>query len=62
MQTLKKKSDSDLEKDLATTKKSIREFRFGVAGSKVKNIKEARNLRRHAAQILTELTLRSKTQ
>jgi len=62
MQTLKKKSASDLEKDLANTKKSIREFRFGVAGSKIKNIKEARNLRRYAAQLLTELTLRSKAQ
>lgn len=59
MKTFQKKSDSDLLKDLASTKKSIREFRFGVAGSKVKNIKEARNLRRYAAQILTEIAVRS---
>lgn len=55
MADIKTKKDSDLHKELAEKRKSLREFRFGVAGSKVKNIKEARNLKKDAARILTEL-------
>jgi ribosomal protein L29 len=58
MQTLKDKKDSDIHKELAEKRKSLREFRFGVSGSKVKNIKEARNLKKHIARILTELNNR----
>ncbi len=49
------KKESDLQKELADKRKSLREFRFGVSGSKVKNIKEARNLRKEIARILTDL-------
>ncbi len=49
------KKESDLHKELAEKRKSLREFRFGVSGSKVKNIKEARNLRKEIARILTDL-------
>ncbi len=49
------KKESDLHKVLAEKRKSLREFRFGVSGSKVKNIKEARNLRKEIARILTDL-------
>lgn len=58
MSSLKDKKDTDLQKELAEKRKSLREFRFGVAGSKIKNIKEARNLRREIAKILTELNNR----
>ncbi len=49
------KKESDIQKELAEKRKSLREFRFGVSGSKVKNIKEARNLRKEIARILTDL-------
>ena len=58
MSSLKDKKDTDLQKELAERRKSLREFRFGVAGSKIKNIKEARNLKREIAKILTELNNR----
>jgi len=58
MSSLKTKKDTDLHKELVDKRKSLREFRFGVAGSKIKNIKEARNLRKYVARILTELNTR----
>ena len=58
MSSLKTKKDTDLNKELANKRRSLREFRFGVAGSKIKNIKEARNLRKEIAQVLTELNSR----
>ncbi|GMQ95452.1 MAG: hypothetical protein BMS9Abin13_566 [Patescibacteria group bacterium] len=59
MSALKNKEDSDLRKELAEKRVALRKFRFGVAGSKVKNIKEARNLRKEIARILTEVNARS---
>ena len=55
MSSLKDKKDTDLHKELDEKRKSLRGFRFGVAGSKIKNIKEARNLRKDIAKVLTEL-------
>jgi len=52
------KKESDLHKELAEKRKSLRKFRFEVSGSKVKNIKEARNLKKGIARILTELNSR----
>jgi len=57
--TLKNKSDKDLAKKLADKRKELREFRFGVEGSKVKNIKEGRDTRREIARILTEIGSRT---
>jgi len=54
----KQKSEKDLRKDLASQKESLRNFRFGVAGSKAKNIKEGMNIRKGIARILTELNSR----
>lgn len=59
MADIKSKKDADLNKELIEKRKSLREFRFGVAGSKIKNIKEARNLKRDIARILTELNNRN---
>ena len=58
MVDIKTKKETDLHKELAEKRKSLREFRFGVAGSKIKNIKEAKNLRKEIARILTELNAR----
>tara|TARA_B100000683_G_C12134558_1_gene409128 strand:- start:14 stop:196 length:183 start_codon:yes stop_codon:yes gene_type:complete len=60
MSTLSKKSEKELMKDLLEKRKAIREFRFNIAGSKLKDIKEGRALKRDVARILTELNARNK--
>lgn len=49
------KTVKDLQKLLAEKKQALRTFYFGVAGGKVTNVKEARNLRKDVARILTQL-------
>ena len=55
---LKKMSDKELMKLLGEKQKAVRQFRFDVTGSKVKNLKEGSSMRKDVARILTELTLR----
>ena len=55
---LKKKTENDLNKALAEKRVELREFRFGLAGSKTKNIKKGRGLRKDIARVLTELNTR----
>jgi ribosomal protein L29 len=55
---LKKLSDKELIKLLDEKRKAVRQFRFDITGSKVKNLKEGGSTRRDVARILTELTLR----
>ena len=62
MSETKEKSNIDLIKLLNEKRESVRKFRFGISGSKMRNVKEARNIRKEIAQILTELTSRKKTQ
>ncbi|HEY4506340.1 MAG TPA: 50S ribosomal protein L29 [Candidatus Paceibacterota bacterium] len=50
-----KKSDSELSKLLAEKKKEIQQFRFDISGSRIKNVKSGRNLRKDIARILTAL-------
>lgn len=57
---LKNKSDKDLQKDLKDKRESVKNFRFGIAGSKVRNVKEGRDTKRQIAQILTEANARNK--
>lgn len=58
MSEMKDKKAVDVLKEIASARKALREFRFGIAGSKIKNMREARNLRRAAARGLTELSQR----
>jgi ribosomal protein L29 len=51
----KNKSEKDLLKQLQEKQLALRAFRFGIAGSKVKNMKEGKALRRDMARILTAL-------
>ena len=52
------KSETELT-NLANEKRgALRNFRFGIAGSKVRNIREGRNLRKEVARIETELSSR----
>lgn len=54
MKDLKKKKDDELAKLLSEKREALREFRFGMAGSRTRNTKEGRMLRKEIAQILTE--------
>ena len=56
---IKNKTDKDLQKDLNEKRESIRSFRFGIAGSKVRNIKEGKNSKKTIARILTEINSRN---
>jgi ribosomal protein L29 len=55
MTDLKKKSIKDLQKLLRERRQTLREFRFGSAGSRTRNVREGRNIRREIARMLTEL-------
>ena len=58
MEDLKKKNSDELTKNLVQKREELRLFRFGIAGSKTRNIKEGRDIRRDIARILTELRAR----
>jgi ribosomal protein L29 len=52
---LKTQEVAELQKSLADKREGLRVFRFGGAGSRSRNVREGRNLRKEVAQILTEL-------
>ena len=54
----KDKSAEDLKKEIAEKRESLRQFRFGGAGSRTRNVREGRALRKDIARILTELRAR----
>ncbi len=56
---LKKKDKGELWKLYGDMLISLRNFRFGLAGSKSRNVKEGRNLRKDIARIKTELRSRN---
>ncbi len=51
----KNKDKKSLTDMLADKRNAVRDFRFGSAGSKSKNVREARNLKKDIARIQTEL-------
>ena len=55
---IKKLSHKELLKTLDEKRKAVRQFRFDITGSKVKNLKEGETIKKDVARILTELTLR----
>ena len=55
------KKDAELQELLKEKREALRVFRFGVAGSKTRNVKEGKNLRKDIARILTVLTRHDKT-
>ena len=59
MATHKEKSNKDLIKMLNEKREALRKFRFGISGSKTRDVKEGKNSRKEVAQILTELNSRS---
>ena len=58
MEDIKTRSTDELLKIVADKRESLRVFRFGGAGSRTRNVREGRNLRRDIAQILTEIRAR----
>lgn len=49
------KTKADLEKILSEKREALRQFRFAGAGSKSKNVREGRTIRKNIAQILTAI-------
>ena len=52
---LRKKTEGELDKELGDKAVALSNFRFGTSGSKTKNVKAGRNLKKEIAQILTIL-------
>lgn len=61
MTKIREQSDKDLLKTLNEKREAYRKFRFGISGSKTRNVKEGQNVRRDTARILTELNRRKKS-
>jgi ribosomal protein L29 len=55
MKELLKKSEAELVKTLTEKREALRAFRFGVSGSKIKNMKEGRTVRKDIARVMTAL-------
>lgn len=45
-------------KEVAEKRESLRVFRFGETGTRTRNVREGRNVRREIARILTEIRSR----
>ncbi len=58
MSELSRKNDNELRKTLFEKRRLWHEFRFGAAGSRVRNTREGRHLRRDIARVLTEMRKR----
>ncbi|MCK5059587.1 MAG: 50S ribosomal protein L29 [Candidatus Pacebacteria bacterium] len=59
MSDLANKTEKDLFKALSEKREALRSFRFGISGSKVRNIKEGRTIKKEIARILTVLSARN---
>ena len=58
MAEISAQSVENLQAELAEKREALRVFRFGGAGSRSRNVREGRNLRKDIARILTELNAR----
>lgn len=55
---LTKETPESLQKMIADKREALRVFRFEGAGSRRRNVREARTLRKGIARVMTELTAR----
>ena len=55
MKDLLKKEKKDLVKELGEKLIALRDIRFGIAGSKSKNVKQCSNLKKEIARIKTAI-------
>ena len=58
MADISSKSVETLQAELTEKREALRVFRFGGAGSRSRNVREGRNLRKEVARILTEISTR----
>ncbi|MDP3957931.1 MAG: 50S ribosomal protein L29 [bacterium] len=59
MSEFKGKKTEDLAKLIEEKREALRMFRFGLSGSKVKNLKEGMHLKKEIARLMTELRNRN---
>ena len=57
MKELIKKTEKELKQLLTEKKEALRVFYFALSGSKTRNLKEGRNLKKEIAQIMTVLNV-----
>lgn len=62
MADIKKLATEEILKEVAAKREALRSFRFGGAGGRARNVREARELRRDVARMLTEVTIRTLAQ
>lgn len=55
---LKKYTVDDLHKEIREKREELRTFRFGSAGSRSRNVREGRTLRKDIARLMTEVSAR----
>jgi ribosomal protein L29 len=55
MKELIKKTEAELKNLLKEKREALRTFRFAMSGSKTKNLKEGKNIKKEIAQIMTLL-------
>lgn len=60
--SLTKHTPEELTELTSTTREELRVLRFSVAGSKNRNVKQARTLRKRIARALTELKKKEASQ
>lgn len=58
MADIKTRNVEDLKKEVADKREELRVIRFNESGSRARNVRSERNLRREVARLLTELTSR----
>lgn len=59
MSDLTKYSIADLHKEIAEKREALRTFRFAGAGSRSRNVREGRTLRKEIARLMTEVNART---
>jgi ribosomal protein L29 len=59
MNTFKNNTEKELVNLISEKRAALHTFRFGIAGSKTRNVKEGKTLKKDIARIMTELTART---
>lgn len=58
MADMSNKTETELQKSLADKRESLRVFRHSSAGTRTRNTREGRTIRKEIARIMTELSTR----
>ncbi len=58
LKELQKFADQELHVHLSDLRKKVREFRFSIANSQLKNVRMMRQSKKEIAQVLTEINKR----